>query len=283
MEWNEMEGFWLVGHGGRHAVLGIKTPLLLQLSFSCGKDRAYAQQLAAPQLAAPHSNPSPCPADSSSAVISYRLQPVAKVPVCLPALPAADRDIAAGEEVLHTYGDLADAQLLQTYGFVEEWGPGEANPHNVAFIPADLVVEGCTAIGKAAGVYGSNAGAKGGSRKRKGRGEEGEAAGSKAGSKAGGKEGGKEGGVEAVVARRRQLAELLGLLPPNVVVVLAEAPLTDELLSVAQVRRCLGVLSCVSWFAGEWNAAVPDQQSGASSGGEQALFRCSCPPSGSCT
>jgi hypothetical protein len=31
----------------------------------------------------------------------------------------AERPIAAGEEVLHTYGDLGDAQLLQTYGFVE--------------------------------------------------------------------------------------------------------------------------------------------------------------------
>lgn len=31
----------------------------------------------------------------------------------------ADRDIASGEEVLHTYGDLSDGQLLLTYGFVD--------------------------------------------------------------------------------------------------------------------------------------------------------------------
>jgi hypothetical protein len=32
---------------------------------------------------------------------------------CCPA-PPAERDIAGGEQVLHTYGDLSDAQLLQT-------------------------------------------------------------------------------------------------------------------------------------------------------------------------
>ncbi|GLC35359.1 hypothetical protein PLESTB_000573100 [Pleodorina starrii] len=31
----------------------------------------------------------------------------------------ADKPIKAGEEVLHTYGNLSDAQLLQTYGFVD--------------------------------------------------------------------------------------------------------------------------------------------------------------------
>ncbi len=30
-----------------------------------------------------------------------------------------DKPIAAGEEVLHTYGNLSDAQLLQTYGFLD--------------------------------------------------------------------------------------------------------------------------------------------------------------------
>jgi hypothetical protein len=32
---------------------------------------------------------------------------------------AAERDIPAGCQVLHTYGDLSDAQLLQTYGFID--------------------------------------------------------------------------------------------------------------------------------------------------------------------
>ncbi len=41
----------------------------------------------------------------------------------------AGRAIAAGEQVLHTYGDLSDAALLQTYGFVETLPP-PGNPHN---------------------------------------------------------------------------------------------------------------------------------------------------------
>jgi hypothetical protein len=31
----------------------------------------------------------------------------------------AERDIPAGCQVLHTYGDLSDAQLVQTYGFID--------------------------------------------------------------------------------------------------------------------------------------------------------------------
>lgn len=77
-------------------------------------------------------------------------RPIARAHCCavlcradLPCTLCADRDIAEGEEVLHTYGDLSDAQLLQTYGFVEAWGPGEGNPHNVAFIPSDDLVAAC--------------------------------------------------------------------------------------------------------------------------------------------
>lgn len=51
----------------------------------------------------------------------------------------ADRDIAAGEQVLHTYGDLSDAELLQIYGFVEDLA--EPNPHNRVLIPHSLVLE----------------------------------------------------------------------------------------------------------------------------------------------
>ena len=40
----------------------------------------------------------------------------------------AGRDVAAGEQILHTYGDLTDAQLLQTYGFVQD--PARPNPQN---------------------------------------------------------------------------------------------------------------------------------------------------------
>jgi hypothetical protein len=50
-----------------------------------------------------------------------------------------DRSIAAGEPILHTYGDLSDAQLLQTYGFVQQLG--QANPHNYALMPFGTLVE----------------------------------------------------------------------------------------------------------------------------------------------
>lgn len=44
-------------------------------------------------------------------------------------LVCSGRDIAAGEQILHSYGDLNDAQLLQTYGFVED--PARPNPQNM--------------------------------------------------------------------------------------------------------------------------------------------------------
>lgn len=55
----------------------------------------------------------------------------------------AERDISKGEQLLHTYGDLSDAQLLQTYGFVEEFGPGFDNPHNFVPVPSVLVLQSC--------------------------------------------------------------------------------------------------------------------------------------------
>jgi len=49
-----------------------------------------------------------------------KCQLVLLVLLCTAAADAdAERDIPAGQEVLHTYGDLADAQLLQTYGFID--------------------------------------------------------------------------------------------------------------------------------------------------------------------
>ena len=47
---------------------------------------------------------------------------VSFIPHCLACpvpLPFTDKALAAGEQVLHTYGDLSDAQLVQTYGFVD--------------------------------------------------------------------------------------------------------------------------------------------------------------------
>lgn len=53
---------------------------------------------------------------------------------------AADRPIRAGEEVTISYGNLSDAQLLQTYGFVEEH-EGFTNPWNSVVVPSDAVVQ----------------------------------------------------------------------------------------------------------------------------------------------
>ena len=36
-----------------------------------------------------------------------------------PQIHTTDRALSAGEQVLHTYGDLSDAQLVQTYGFID--------------------------------------------------------------------------------------------------------------------------------------------------------------------
>ncbi|GLI70535.1 hypothetical protein VaNZ11_015450 [Volvox africanus] len=104
-----------------------------------------------------------------------------------PSLPAgveavfvmrADKPIKAGEEVLHTYGNLSDAQLLQTYGFLDSeddlWsetaaagvssvlspsakkrtkagGGGDSsggyrNPYNAALVPWITVEEVCMGL-----------------------------------------------------------------------------------------------------------------------------------------
>ena len=59
----------------------------------------------------------------------------------------AERDISKGEQLLHTYGDLSEAQLLQTYGFVEAFQPGYENPHNFVPIPVQLVLQSCSESG----------------------------------------------------------------------------------------------------------------------------------------
>lgn len=59
----------------------------------------------------------------------------------------AERDISKGEQLLHTYGDLSDAQLLQTYGFVEAFQPGYENPHNFVPVPVHLVLQSCSESG----------------------------------------------------------------------------------------------------------------------------------------
>lgn len=66
----------------------------------------------------------------------------------------AQRDIAKGEEILHSYGDLSDAQLLHTFGFVElvdgsaDGGSIDINPHNTVHVPMELVVECAGSLGR---------------------------------------------------------------------------------------------------------------------------------------
>lgn len=51
--------------------------------------------------------------------------------------------MAAGEEILWTYGDLSDAELLQTYGFIEDVdsSPGQENinPNASVSVPMSLI------------------------------------------------------------------------------------------------------------------------------------------------
>lgn len=135
---------------------------------------------------------------------------------CVPPRPFPERAIVTGEQVLHTYGDLSDAQLLQTYGFVEEWPQARAvrgggssrgsstqqqgqrrleNPNNAAFVPADAVADACAAVAMAAGCD--------------------------------------DAASPSAHTERRQLLRRLGLLQ-NVVIVPAEQPLSEELLTAAQ-------------------------------------------------
>lgn len=53
----------------------------------------------------------------------------------------AERDLEIGEEVLHSYGDHSDPELLRTYGFVESDQRG--NPHNSVLVVRSTVLEAC--------------------------------------------------------------------------------------------------------------------------------------------
>ncbi len=64
----------------------------------------------------------------------------------------AERDIAAGEEVCISYGNLSDAELLRIYGFVEEVSSSSGcsavpNPHNFVSIRTDAVFHACQVCG----------------------------------------------------------------------------------------------------------------------------------------
>ena len=68
------------------------------------------------------------------------------IPLC-----AIDRAIEAGEEILHSYGDLSRAALLRIYGFV----PDEDTPNRHDFLvvtyplikaAAEAVIQKCSQI-----------------------------------------------------------------------------------------------------------------------------------------
>lgn len=123
----------------------------------------------------------------------------------------AERDIAEGEQILHTYGELSDAQLLLTYGFVDieagvaappaagnPSGQAPENPNNVAFIPAGIIADSCRALATAMGLA--------------------------------------DAAAAASHRARQELLQRLGVLQ-HMAVVPAACPLTDELLTAAQVGR----------------------------------------------
>ena len=56
---------------------------------------------------------------------------------------AAERDIAEEGQILHSYGRLSDAQLLQIYGFVPVLPEGVSNPDNSLPLSAADVIACC--------------------------------------------------------------------------------------------------------------------------------------------
>src|SRR5579885_3520628 len=53
----------------------------------------------------------------------------------------AERNIPKNSQIFSTYGELSNAELLQTYGFVEE-----NNPHDYVMLPRKYVVESAQAF-----------------------------------------------------------------------------------------------------------------------------------------
>ena len=66
------------------------------------------------------------------------------IPLCI-----IDRVIEAGEEILHSYGDLSGAALLRIYGFVPEEDTSNRHDFFVVTYPlirtsAEAVIKKCT-------------------------------------------------------------------------------------------------------------------------------------------
>jgi len=72
-----------------------------------------------------------CCTAAAAAVLSCAAAAAAAAAAAVLSCAAAERDIPAGGEVLHTYGDLADAATAaQTYGFIDlpPWAPPPPAP-----------------------------------------------------------------------------------------------------------------------------------------------------------
>jgi hypothetical protein len=112
----------------------------------------------------------------------------------------ASRALRKGEEILHTYGDLSSARLLQTFGFAEAAValPGGANPHDEVALPCAAVAAACAAEWAADPAAAADP-------------------------------------ASGQAARLALLAELNLLAPAGAVVLPAVAPLTEELLTAVQV------------------------------------------------
>jgi hypothetical protein len=84
-------------------------------------------------------------------------------------LSDAEKAIPAGTQVLHTYGDLSDAQLLQTYGFIDIMPQQQqqqqqdesdneeqqllANPHNYVVLQLQDLLDSVKTVAAAAKIW----------------------------------------------------------------------------------------------------------------------------------
>lgn len=64
------------------------------------------------------------------------------ISVTCPLYSMAEDDIKAGHEVLHSYGDLSDAELLTIYGFVDS----DDNVNNNVIIPYQCILDSCSIV-----------------------------------------------------------------------------------------------------------------------------------------